>query len=323
MVAGFLCALWMWLLVAQSSGQLRTHLPAIPLGTDSPAVASPPLLTLPFQYQKRHIYLIGSINGHPGMVLLLDSGSSESGLDVHTAQALRLAPGPMKNADIGLGDGATFVASPIRVRIGLGPLSLSQKMLLVELSGLEQVSGQRIDGILGAPFFKRYVVELNFHTHILKVFAPAHYQPRPQDTPIPISMKHNVPIVASTLFFGVNQRLTADLELDTGSDDTLLLYRSFEEKHHLQRKIPWTGTGTGYGLGGKYNVELCTLGAVRVGTIQANRLDIAFSTANHGVSAKSRMDGEIGNGLLEKTRTVIVDVPDRELFFEWKAPRPR
>jgi hypothetical protein len=284
--------------------------------------AAQPLVSLPFVYFKQHIYVTVAVDGRPGMDFLLDSGSSQSGLNLHTAEALQIKPRSVKHLmDLGLGEGRTFVASAVPVDLLLGTLPVRQKMLVVDMSGLESFSGHRTDGILGFPFFERYVVKLDFKKGLLSIYQSDGYRYQGPGYAVPVMIRDHVPLVEARLYYSKGRKLDAKVEVDTGSDATLLLYRKYGKKHgFFERTLPAQGQEKAYGIGGAYTVSCASMDSVQVGVVKADRVRIGFSTATHGVSARSGIDGELGNAFFQRAGGLVFDLPEGQIIFELKRP---
>ncbi|MGC9292871.1 MAG: retropepsin-like aspartic protease [Acidobacteriaceae bacterium] len=283
--------------------------------------AAQPLVSLPFVYFKQHIYVKATVDGRPEMDFLLDSGSSQSGLNLHTAEALQIKPRSVKDLmDLGLGEGRTFVASAVPVDLLLGTLQVRQKMLVVDMDGLENFSGHRIDGILGFPFFEKYVVKLDFKKDRMDIYPAYGYRYQGPGYAVPILVRDHVPLVDARLYFSKKGKLDAKVEVDTGSDATLLLYRQYEKKHRLEGILPTQGLEKAYGIGGAYTVGCASMDSVQVGVLKADRVRVGFSTATHGVSARSGIDGELGNAFFQRAGGMVFDLPEGQIIFELKRP---
>ncbi|HEX4021451.1 MAG TPA: retropepsin-like aspartic protease [Acidobacteriaceae bacterium] len=280
-----------------------------------------PLAKVRFLYSQQHIFVTVAVNGQHGMVFLLDSGSTKNGFNLHTAEAFHIKPRSIKSLmDLGLGEGSTYVASSVKATVDIGSLNLKENLLIVDMSGLEHAADHRIDGILGFPLFEHYVVKLDFKKHILSIFPPGDYRYPDADYVIPATVKDHVPVVTCRLQFAKKKEFDATVEVDTGSDDTMLVYRQFEIKHHLKRLAPRQEVEKAYGLGGEYLVMRANIDSVYVGTLKASQPRIGFSTATRGVSARSGIDGEVGNAFLEKSNRLIFDIPHDQILFELKQP---
>lgn len=321
MIARIMLALWVSTALLHAQVHAPVHPPLIP-STPRELPLARPLVSMPFGYYKQHIFVTVAVNGRRGMTFLIDSGSSMSGLNLHTAETLDIKPHAVEDLmDLGLGEGRTFVAAEIKANLTIGNLNFNEKMLVVDMSGLEKVATHRIDGILGFPFLQQYVVKLDFKKNIMSLYDPDAYLYQGTGYAIPARVKNNVPVIDARLYFSKKKHFAVNVEVDTGSDDTILLYRKFEVKHHLQRLVDNVHLENAYGLGGNYTVARSTIDSVHINPLKADQIRIGFSTATHGISARSGIDGEVGNAFLHKSNRLIFDMPHDQIIFEIQPPQ--
>ena len=124
-------------------------------------------VTVPFDYYNRHIFITVTLNGTPGMVFLLDSGTNSNILSMNTAMTMGLQPVSIQQQKgLGLGSGKVHVAAAKDIDARIGEIQVANVMAVIDLKDLEHRFGHRIDGILGFPFLQNFVVELDFDKHL-------------------------------------------------------------------------------------------------------------------------------------------------------------
>lgn len=108
-------------------------------------------VTVPFEYFNRHIYINLSLNGKPGMVFMLDSGTSSNILNMRTSEALGLKPVSIQpEKGLGLGSGRVYVAAAKDIDARIGGIQVANLMVVIDLQGLVEHLGHPIDGFLAS-----------------------------------------------------------------------------------------------------------------------------------------------------------------------------
>ncbi|MGH9616562.1 MAG: retroviral-like aspartic protease family protein, partial [Acidobacteriaceae bacterium] len=99
-------------------------------------------VSVPFEYFNRHIYISLTLNGTPGMVFLLDSGTNRNILNLRTSEALGLKPVSIEQEKgLGLGSGKVHVAAAKDIDARIGNIQVANLMAVVDLRGLEEHFG--------------------------------------------------------------------------------------------------------------------------------------------------------------------------------------
>lgn len=264
----------------------------------------------PFEYSNRHIFVTLTVNGHPGMVFLFDTGTSANILNLRTSQELGLkAENVQKEKDLGLGRGKVTVAAAKNVDVEMGGVRVANVLALVDLHGLEQLNQHRIDGILGFPLLRHYVVELNFQKQLL-VFHPVKgYRCRCDGDVLYLSRRKYSVAVPVVLGTDNHKQHDANLEIDTGSDTTLLLYSKFVNQKHLVGDAVQPQDLQAYGLGGFFPVTLATFRFMSMGHTEMTPLTVFFMQTTPVVSTRRKIGGVVGTAILERYEKIIFDVP--------------
>ncbi|HSU57538.1 MAG TPA: pepsin/retropepsin-like aspartic protease family protein [Candidatus Dormibacteraeota bacterium] len=167
------------------------------------------------------------------------------------------------------------------------------------------------DGILGAGFFRKYVVELDVPKHRMRLFAPDQFVYNGAGDMISISFKKDTPIVDATIVAPGNGPISGRFEIDTGCDDCVCLGHEFVSANHLVDED--AGTETRHGVGGSADIKSGHLAELRLG-----KQTIKQPTANFfldGSPAGEGQAGHIGLGVLERYR-VILDYSRLQMILE-------
>jgi hypothetical protein len=273
-------------------------------------------VTLPFDYFNRHIFITITLNGTPGMVFLLDSGTNSNILSMNTASAMGLQPVSIQQEKgLGLGSGKVHVAAAKDIDARIGEIQIANLMAVIDLQDLENRFGHRIDGILGFPFLQNFVVVLDFDKHLLTLMPSKKYSYRgPGDTLYLTSRSTatSIPVMLSTVDHMQRQ---IKVEVDTGSDVTLLLYPHYVHGAHLEGIFPPKAQQQAYGLGGYFAMQYGVLNSLLMGRTEASHL-IVFKMLSEPIATRTGFAGVIGTSLLDQFGKVVFDVPRGHIILE-------
>jgi hypothetical protein len=283
----------------------------------SPKHFSP--VTVPFEYFNRHIYISLTLNGQPGMVFMLDSGTSSNILNMRTSEALGLKPVSVKPKNgLGLGSGRVFVAAAKDIDARIGGIQVANLMAVIDLQDLALHLGHPIDGILGFPFLQHFAVVLDFDKHSLTLFPSRRFRYRGPGDRLWLTSKSkstSIPVVLVTL--GQPQR-RAQVEIDTGSAVTLLLSRDYVRGAHLDGAFVSMPNYQLYGLGGYFSVQSGLLQSLLMGRIEAGHLEIFQMQNDPAEDSRKDSAGMIGTSFLDQFQKIVFDVPGGSVIFELK-----
>ncbi len=318
LVAGFVCTL----AFAESPGSVPGPQPAHQAADRMGGVR------IPFSYVGGHIYVSVSVNGVPGYVFLLDSGTSVDILDLKVSQALGIPTDKVRRArDLGLGGGKVkvAVAGARHLKLHVGPLTVGDSAALVDLHGLAVAMNHPIDGILGYPLLRRYVMGLNFLTDEMTLWPRRRFHYHGPGQVMRLLDRQDAPAIPVTVITRNNRRTRALVELDTGSNASLLLYPRFARRTHLDTAFFSIHTkmkpAEGYGLGGSFPVLPATLASMRMGRMEVVHF-LAFMMQTSPEITRHGVAGVVGTMVLASYKRVIFDVRRHQVIFELRPPPP-
>jgi hypothetical protein len=275
-------------------------------------------VSVPFDYYNRHIFINVTLNGTPGMVFLLDSGTNSNILSMSTASAMGLQLiSIQQQKGLGLGSGKVHVAAARDIDARIGEVQIANLMAVIDLKELEQRFGHRIDGILGFPFLQNFVVELDFDKHVLTLMPSKRFNYRGPGDMLFLTSRStatSIPVMVGTVD---HMQREIKVEIDTGSDVTLLLFPHYVHGAHLEGLFPPKAQQQAYGLGGYFQMQYGVLNSLLMGRTEASHLTV-FKLQNDPVATRAGFAGMIGTSLLDQFEKVVFDVPRGHIIFELK-----
>src|SRR6202451_896999 len=182
-----------------------------------------PVVTLPFEYFRKHILVTMQINDSGPHVCMVDNGFNADVITESAARAMALPVhamgGKTPNAE-GFGESSgpeTFVVER-SVTLGIKDLPiLTGQAYVLDLAGFEDGMGVHFDCVLGLPLFAQYVVEIDYTKRLLTLDDPGSFEDSGRGHAVPMQVA-----VPPTIEAGVTtpdgRTVKATLALDLGSD---------------------------------------------------------------------------------------------------------
>ena len=273
-------------------------------------------VTVPFDYFNRHIFITLTLNGTPGMVFLLDSGTNCNVLSMNSAAGMGLQMvSVQQEKGLGLGSGKVHVAAAKDIDARIGDIQVANLMAVVDLKELEARFGHRIDGILGFPFLQNFVVEVDFNQHLLTLRPSKKYSYRGPGETLYLTSRSTATSIPVMLATEDHMQRQIKVEIDTGSDVTLLLYPHYVHGAHLEGIFPAKAQQQAYGLGGYFAMQYGVLNSLLMGRTEASHLTV-FKLLSDPIITHTGFAGVIGTSLLDQFRKVVFDVPRGHIIFE-------
>lgn len=259
---------------------------AAPLVTAS--AAQPAALTeIPFQYREGLIWMEARMPQSPEPLnFLLDSGAGVSVISLRTAERLKLRLGARVSVQ-GV-DSTTTGHWPQRLLATAGDVALPKDFLSVDLEQLSQACACRVDGLLGADFFRGRIVQIDFRAQKIRLLSSSNGLESQEA--LPLKMKHG----AFTVPIEFNGGQPRWVRLDTGCAGAL----------------HWATAETRTAQGPLRTAVALAPVSVRVSEASVKLGGIEFVAVPAELHEKQIFAGEaglLGNGLLSRFPAVTID----------------
>ncbi len=111
------------------------------------------------------------------------------------------------------------------------------------------------------------------------------------------------------------------MEVDTGSNVSLLLYRHCVHPLHLEQSELKAQTGLGYGVNGDFACTQGVIDSLWIGRAETYHIPVDYMQPGEEIHPGRDNVGSIGNGILQSFQAVIFDVPHRQIILEVKPPQ--
>jgi hypothetical protein len=170
--------------------------------------------------------------------------------------------------------------------------------------------------IFGTKLLDRFVVEIDYLTPEVRLFAPGDYSPSARAAKLPLMFDGSGrPMVVARLLLQRRDAATADVLLDTAvADQVLSLSKAFSDEHRILTRVsklinpPFKAEGVG-----KIDLLATRIARLSFGPVGLdNPVVMLFRTATaaHG----HLPDGLLGSGFLHRF-LVAIDVPGASLYL--------
>jgi PDZ domain len=277
-----------------------------------------PVVVLPFEYFKNHIFVTLQIDNSGQYSCEVDNGFQDDEISAHVARAMGLQSRDVGGKAKGFGEGIgpeIFVAEKSVVLGVPGVPILTGQILVLDMSEMEKVMGRPIDCTIGAPLFARFVVEIDFAKRQIKLYRPHNFVYRGEGHSV--RLKIGAPAtVQAHVFTPDGRKVEATVGLDLGSDEAFAFQPMFQSKHHiLQSEQPKVSVDA-MGLEGELQESMVRLPSVDFAGFKIEKPLVEFldMPVDPGFSSRKE-DGTVGNALLQRF-TVIFDYPHHRLILE-------
>lgn len=241
---------------------------------------------VPFTFRAGMIWLKVNVAGQSTPLnFLLDSGAGRSVLHLATAQRLGMKLGARETVQGVAGRCAAYRVDRFAATIA-SSMPVPREVLALDLSAVSAGYGARIDGLLGADFFRERIVQIDFAAQELRLLNRSE---------LPASGAQVLPLVRRNDTFCV--RVSVDhnepqwMRLDTGCSSAL----EWVVTDSNSRRAAGTSVATEAGFSEHIHTDVL-LGSERISSVK---------TGVHQQPIFSGEAGLLGNGLLSQFRVTV------------------
>lgn len=258
---------------------------------------------IPFELANNHVFVPVRVAGE-ALWFLLDTGAANTLLDLGTARSLSLPLGPSFEAR-GAGPGSVpgaALAPPAAVHFDNVPELRVDVPAAIDLEGIAAFEGRAVNGILGADFISRFVLEIDYRARLLRLHDRGDFVYPGPGTSLPMTLPTGHPHVDAELILSNGERVSGDFVLDVGSSFAVALARPFVAQHHLAERYRSGPTiQIGRGIGGTVTAQLGRVSGLQLGALTVAAPIVAFAGDGAGVLSTGQFfEGNIGGEVLRR-----------------------
>jgi predicted aspartyl protease len=264
---------------------------------------------VPFIMEGYLIVVEGKVNDQPAR-LILDTGAGAGLYTPKSAEKLQLKS--MGQTLVGGGGEKLVPAKITNAKIEIGG-AVQEKQLGVILE-LPSGSKGEFDGIVGYPFLRNYVVQIDYAAKKVRFIEPKGFSPDPKAQMLPMNLRMNIPEIPGKI-----DGIIGALRVDTGYSGTLTFTSPTVAKNALDKKYSKRiETVLGKGLGGVTIGEVTRIGVLEMGGIRVPKIVTGLSRDKSGALADTGTIALLGGEVLSRF-TVTLDYPGSRFFLAKNA----
>ena len=242
---------------------------------------------------------------------ILDTGSGGISLDSATCTDRKIPITPTDTVITGMGDShkVSFIFNQTLNFKGLTVNNLNFHVNNYEV--LTSVYGEKIDGIIGFSFFRRYIVKVNFDSSFIEVYTPGEIKyPRNGTTLNPVFT--TLPI--QNMVIKDKRKIDFNFYFDTGAGLCFLMSDRFAQDSSilLSKRKPLLTQAEG--MGGKLQMRLTVVKMIQLGKYRFRNVPTYLYNDEYNVTSYPIVGGLLGNDLLRRFN-LILNYPKREIHL--------
>ncbi|HQW83018.1 MAG TPA: aspartyl protease family protein [Ferruginibacter sp.] len=242
---------------------------------------------------------------------ILDTGSGGISLDSLTCVEFNIPSKPSDTTITGIGGikKVSFVYDQELLLPGLTVRHLNFHVNNYDV--LTSVYGEKVDGIIGYSFFRRYIVKIDFDSSMIEIFSPGKIS-YPNDGIILHPAFTNLPI--QWLEIKDRKRIGYNFYFDTGAGLCLLMSEQFAKDSAvlLSKRKPVLTQAEG--MAGRLQMRLTLIKEVKVGPFKFRQVPVYLYKDDFNVTSYPFTGGLLGNDLLRRFN-MIINYPNREIHL--------
>ncbi len=242
---------------------------------------------------------------------ILDSGSGGISLDSTTCETYHIPTRLTDTTILGIG-GSRRVHYSFDKTLKFPGLEVNNLDFHINnYEVLTSVYGEKIDGIIGYSFLKRYIVHLDYEQRIMKVFSAGKYR-YPRRGMMLYPQFRSIPNQEFTV--GDRRKVKSNFYFDTGAGLCFLMSEKFAKDSNIlsaKRKPVYTQAE---GMTGRLNMRLTVVREVKVGKYRFRNVPTFLYDDVSNVTAYPYSGGLVGNDLLRRFN-ITLNYPAKEIHL--------
>jgi hypothetical protein len=242
---------------------------------------------------------------------ILDTGSGGISLDSTTTEEFKIPHRPSGRTISGIA-GIREVDFTQNKTLTFPGLKVKQLDFYINnYDILSSVYGERIDGIIGYSFFRRYILKINFDSLRIEVFSPGNIN-YPSKGTLLHPLFTALPIQPLTIKDARTVR--SNFYIDTGAGLSFLISEQFQEDSSFIKKRRKPVSVQVQGLGGKREMLLTIIKKVQIGPYRFRKVPTNILNDEYNAISYPFIAGLIGNDILRRFN-LIINYPNKEIHL--------
>ncbi len=267
-------------------------------------------VSIPLEFHRGHMMIRARVNQSEPLLFMVDSGFSITMISPEQAVALALKRAG-KITIIGVaGEELADLFEGATLDFGENLTYTPRRLAALESHSRRSV---RRDGVLGAGFYRRFVIEVDAAGKSLVLHEPQSFEYSGGGEVVPLEFRKSTPIVRASILYPGQPPIEGEFEIDTGCDGGCCLAHDFVQQHRLDEKTAGGDTRRAEGVGGGTRTRVVRLPKLQIGKLVVERPTADFF--EKGSPVDEGLAGHIGMEILRQFR-VIFDYSHKRMILE-------
>ncbi len=279
--------------------------------------ANAQVLELPLEVSDRgHTFIKVSVNDSEELNFVFDTGATAEVIDTKVAEKIGIKSEykqPVKGAS-----GEEFYDIALNEKLKLNTIELvSRAMVIKDLSNLNVLSDEKIDGIIGATLLSKYITNIDYSNKKIVFYKDDNKINVEGFTKIPFTFKTNIPIPLIKVGFTLEngESFEGNVLFDSGAGLSLSVNSPYNKKNKLSKKAEKTLLRKSSGLGAESYDERIRIKTLQLEGFSFTNLPIELSGATEGVLASSDFMGILGAKIIQRFN-VVLDYNTKTMYLK-------
>lgn len=239
----------------------------------------------------------------------VDINKSQPSLFVLDSTAAATSVSPTRASDLGLSN----LKDPILNFPGVDMPFIT--LPTIDKSDFSQEVGRPYQGMLGADFFNRVVVEIDYNRQTLRLYDPTVYKYTGKGAVLPLRFSGSAPLIKASLKLAGQKTREEDFVVNTALDASVMISDRFSDVHRIFSSHVKTINASDPQIEGGATVALGRLTVFEIGRYEIQGTVAAFVHPGANSSLDKNRAGVIGGGILRRF-TVIFDYAHQQLILD-------
>lgn len=306
----------LWISSVLCGQKISTEVPDLPYGLDAPKRDHSIYwegwrqVELPFQLVNDLMIVEVTMNGSFPLKFIFDTGAEHTILNKMEMANLMGMRYSRKFTIMGADMKTELYAYLVRnVNLKVGRLFSPNESILVleeDYFNFEGITGMPIHGILGANFFRQFVIEINYMRSTITFIKPSYFKPKTKNYQVlPIEVFRSKPYLNATIDLLNDSIHQVKLLLDTGAGLPLLIYTNTDTTITIPpNSIPGN---VGRGLGGFLEGYQGRVQSLEFADFDLGNVVTSFQKSDSTMNYRAMNDrnGILGNQILKRFEITI------------------
>jgi hypothetical protein len=170
-------------------------------------------------------------------------------------------------------------------------------------------------GTLGADFFNRLVVVVNYLRQTVQLYDPVTFTYSGPGKSFPLTFAGTAPLIRAKFELPGHKSLEANFEVNAALDAAIVFSSAYTESHRFSSVHCKTVAGSYPELDGGAKILLGRLKVFQLGPYAVEEPVAAFSQSSPAKGSDPTLAGAIGAGFLRRF-TVVFDIPHQRMILE-------